>query len=289
LGGALRAVTKPDHPRLGREPGRATYPYLPRRLQLPENKRPRGDTLHGMDKSGQDDVINRWNNSAPYWEKHRDAIRQMFAPVSEALIQDAQVTSGSSVLDVATGPGEPALRVAEVVGPQGKVVGIDPIPGMIDASRREATRLSLKNAQFEVAGADSLPFPDNCFDAVISRFGVMFFPAPTAGIREMLRVLKTGGKVALAVWHFADDNPFHCSLSRIVNRFAPEPPLSPDAPDAFRFAHPGKMRSVMTEARVREVSERMFRFSRWRSCRGRRWRGWMAGRSSWRSGTAAQR
>jgi SAM-dependent methyltransferase len=214
-----------------------------------------------MDKSGQDDVINRWNNSAPYWEKHRDTIRQMFAPVSEALIQDAQVTSGSSVLDVATGPGEPALRVAEVVGPQGKVVGIDPIQGMIDASRREAARLSLENAQFEVAGADRLPFPDNYFDAVISRFGVMFFPAPAAGIREMLRVLKTRGKMALAVWHFADDNPFHCSLSRIVNRFAPEPPLSPDAPDAFRFAHPGKLRSVMTEARVREVSERLFRFS----------------------------
>ena len=185
----------------------------------------------------------------------------MFAPVSEALIADAEVASGNSVLDVATGPGEPALRVSETVGPKGEVIGTDPIPGMIDAARRESTRLSIPNARFEVASADNLPFPDSRFDAEVSRFGVMFFPDPLAGIREMLRVLKPDKKLALAVWHFPDNNPFHYCFARVVDRFAPEPPLPPDAPDAFRFAQPGKLKNVMAEAAVRDVIERLFRFS----------------------------
>jgi ubiquinone/menaquinone biosynthesis C-methylase UbiE len=211
--------------------------------------------------SQQEDVIKRWSNSAPYWEKHRETIRRMFAPVSEALIADAEVVSGNSVLDVATGPGEPALRVSETVGPQGEVIGTDPIPGMIDAARRESTRLSIPNARFELASADNLPFPDSRFDAEVSRFGVMFFPDPLAGIREMLRVLKPDKKLALAVWHFPDNNPFHYCFARVVDRFAPEPPLPPDAPDAFRFAQPGKLKNVMAEAAVRDVNERLFRFS----------------------------
>src|SRR5687767_692572 len=105
-----------------------------------------------------DEIISRWSCSAPYWEKHRDVIRQMFAPVTEALIHDAEVSVGSNVLDVATGPGEPALSVAEVVGPTGRVTGIDPVARMIEAAGRAANRSGLKNLRFEVAGADSLPF-----------------------------------------------------------------------------------------------------------------------------------
>src|SRR5262247_3149148 len=203
--------------------------------------------------SETDEVLNRWTNSAACWEKHRETIRRMFAPVSEALIEDTDVGAGNTVLDVATGFGEPALRVAEVVGVSGEVVGVDPIAGMIDAATRAAARLSLKNARFEVAGADNLPFPDGRFDAVISRFGVMFFPSPLNGIREMLRVLKPGRKISFAVWHHLDNNPFHCCLSRIVDRFAREPELPPDAPEAFRFATPGKLRSVVREAGARDV------------------------------------
>ena len=210
--------------------------------------------------SEADEVLNRWTNSAPYWEKHRETMRRMFAPVSEALIEDAEIAAGNTVLDVATGPGEPALRVAEVVGASGEVVGADPIVGMIDAATRAAARLSLKNARFEVASADNLPFPDRRFDAVVSRFGVMFFPSPLNGIREMLRVLKPGRKMALAVWHFGESNPFHHDLARIVDRYAPEPALPPDAPDAFRFAPPGKLKEIMIAAEVHEVTERLFRF-----------------------------
>jgi len=79
-------------------------------------------------------------SSAPFWEKHREVVRELFAPVSDALIEDAGVVSGSSVLDVATGHGEPALRIAEVVGREGEVVGADPSVGMIEEARRVAAR-----------------------------------------------------------------------------------------------------------------------------------------------------
>jgi ubiquinone/menaquinone biosynthesis C-methylase UbiE len=211
--------------------------------------------------SQQDEVISRWSSSAPFWEKHRDIIRELFGPVSEALIEDAGVVFGSSVLDVATGSGEPALRIAEVVGPAGEVVGADPAVAMIEAARRTASQRSLNNVRFEVAGADSLPFRDDHFDAVISRFGVMFFPSPVNGIHEMLRVLKPGRTISFAVWHYLDNNPFHYCLARIVDSFAPEPELPPDAPGAFRFATPGKLRGIVGEAGARDVSERLFRFS----------------------------
>src|SRR6266851_10222422 len=104
------------------------------------------------------EVISQWSESAPYWEKHREIIRGMFAPVAQALIEDARITSGCVVLDVATGPGEPALSIAGLVGPEGKVLGIDAVPEMVEAARREANRRGLDNASFEVAFAGGLPF-----------------------------------------------------------------------------------------------------------------------------------
>jgi ubiquinone/menaquinone biosynthesis C-methylase UbiE len=208
----------------------------------------------------EQEVINRWTGSAPYWEKHRDAIRQMFAPVTQALVADGQIGTGHVVLDIATGPGEPALSVAGLVGPNGKVCGIDPIPEMVAAARRAAGLLELRNVQFDVAFADQLPFPADRFDAVISRFGVMFFPSPLDGVREMLRVLKPGRKLAVAVWHFAENNPFHYSLSRVIDRYVESPPLAPDALDAFRFATPGKLRTILSEAGAISLSERLLQF-----------------------------
>jgi SAM-dependent methyltransferase len=207
------------------------------------------------------DVIKAWRASAPFWEKHRETVRQMFAPVTQALIEDGLIGSGNTVLDVATGPGEPALSVAARVGSAGKVFGVDPAPEMVAAARRAADYLGLRNAQFEVASADQLPFPDDSFHAVISRFGVMFFPSPLDGVREMLRVLKPGRKLAFAVWHFAENNPFHHSVARVIERFVESPPPLPDAPDAFRFAKPGKLLGVLADAGAISRSERLLQFT----------------------------
>lgn len=207
------------------------------------------------------EVINRWTESARYWEKHRATIREMFAPITETLITEAHISSGSAVLDIATGPGEPALAIAEFVGSEGKVVGIDVVAEMVEAGRREAGRRKLHNVSFAVAPADALPSQTESFDAVVSRFGIMFFPAPVLAVQEMLRVLKPGGRIALAVWHFAERNPFHYTLSRAVERYVDPPAPAEDAPDAFRYAAPGKLRSVLSEAGASEVSERLLKFS----------------------------
>jgi len=90
------------------------------------------------------EVIRRWSGSARFWEKHREIIRQMFAPVTQALVDEGQIGSRHTVLDIATGPGEPALSLAASVGPEGKIFGIDPIPEMVAAARRAAGRLALK-------------------------------------------------------------------------------------------------------------------------------------------------
>src|SRR5215831_16695082 len=161
--------------------------------------------------------IGAWRDSAPFWEKHREIIRQMFAPVTQALVEDGLIGRGQAVLDIATGPKKPALTIAALVGPEGKVFGIDPVVEMIEAARRAADHLGFSNAQFDVASVSSLPFPADTFDAVTNRFGVMFFPSPVNAVREMLRVLKPGQKLVFAVWHFAERNPFHCSLSRVVD------------------------------------------------------------------------
>ena len=206
-------------------------------------------------------VINGWTSTAPFWEKHREIIRQMFAPVTQALVEDGLIRSPHAVLDIATGPGEPALSVAALVGPEGKVFGIDPVPEMVAAARRAADHLGFRNTQFDVACADHLPFPADTFDSVVSRFGVMFFPSPADAVREMLRVLKPGKKLALAVWHFSEKNPFFYTLSRVIERYVDSPPPAPDDPDAFRFASPGKLRDVLGEVGAMAPSERLLQFT----------------------------
>lgn len=205
-------------------------------------------------------MVEKWSATAPFWEKHQDLICQMFAPVTEALMEAARIVPGNAVLDVATGAGEPALSVAAAVGRQGRVVGIDLAPEMVAAARRAAEQRELRNAQFEVAFADELPFAGESFDAVVSRFGAMFFPAPVNAVREMLRVLRPGGKLALAVWGLEESNPFFYTLQRIVDRYVETAPPEPDGPDAFRFASLGKLRGVLSEAGAEGTAERLLKF-----------------------------
>jgi ubiquinone/menaquinone biosynthesis C-methylase UbiE len=205
-----------------------------------------------------DDRLDVWRESATYWTKHSDTIHKMFVPLTRALIERAGIREGQTVLDVAGGAGEPSLTIAETVGPEGSVTCTDAIAEMVEAARAEAQRRGLTNMQFRQCTPDSLPFADNSFDVVVSRLGVMFFPDPA--FREMLRVLKPGGRLAFAVWGKSDVNPFCYLVTHVMDQHVKSPAADPDAPNAFRFAEPGTLASVMIEAGAVDVEESIVTF-----------------------------
>jgi len=206
------------------------------------------------------DTLREWTESAPYWDQYGATICTMFAPITRALIADAGITKGHSVLDVAGGPGEPSLTIAETVAPSGSVMCTDAVGGMVQAATRAAHRRQLTNISFRQCTADSLPFSDDSFDVVVSRLGIMFFPDPLASLMEMLRVTKPGGALALAVWHKSELNPFFHIVADIMSNYVEASPTEPDAPGAFRFAEPGKLANVLTKAGAISVRERVLEF-----------------------------
>ena len=208
----------------------------------------------------QTDILNEWRESAKYWTKHNATIRTMFAPLTQALIEQAGIHEGQSVLDVAGGTGEPSLTIAKIVGPVGSVTCTDAVREMVETARSEANRRGIRNIQFQQCSAGSLPFLDNSFDVVVSRLGAMFFLDSHAAVREMLRVAKPGGVLALAVWHKSELNPFCYVVTNIMDQHIAPTVADPDAPSAFRFAEPGKLANVMRQAGAIDVDESIFKF-----------------------------
>jgi ubiquinone/menaquinone biosynthesis C-methylase UbiE len=206
------------------------------------------------------DSLNEWRESAKYWTRHNAIIRQMFAPLTQALIDRAGIHEGQSVLDVAGGPGEPSLTIAEIVGASGSVTCTDAVSEMVETARSEASRRGIRNVQFQQCLADSLPFPDNTFDVVVSRLGAMFFPDSHAAMREMLRVAKPGGVMAFAVWHKSELNPFCYVVTNVMDQHIAPTVADPDAPSAFRFAEQGKLATVMRESGAIDVTEDVVKF-----------------------------
>src|SRR5262249_4803614 len=162
-------------------------------------------------------------------------------------IEDAGISAGQSVLDVAGGPGEPSLTIAEIVGLTGSVTCTDAVPAMVATAEQEAKRRGLTNMSFRQCLAGSLPFVDDSFDVAVSRLGVMFFPDVAAGLREMLRVTKPKGALCFVVWGASEANPFTSSVTTVMQRYVPMPPAEPDAPGAFRFCEPGKLAGLLKE------------------------------------------
>jgi len=206
------------------------------------------------------EVMRKWKETAKYWSRHNEQIREMFMPLSLTLIEEANITGGQKVLDVAGGAGEPSLTIANVVGPTGSVMCTDAVAEMVDAARQEADRLGITNIECQQCSAESIPFADNLFDAAVSRLGAMFFPDALAALREMLRVVKPEGALAFAVWYHNEFNQFMSIPSEVIARHIESKPAEPDALDAFRFAENGKLAGILKEAGATDVRERVFKF-----------------------------
>jgi ubiquinone/menaquinone biosynthesis C-methylase UbiE len=142
----------------------------------------------------------------------------MFQPITQALIDDAGIVAGQSILDVAGGSGEPSLTISKRVGPNGSVICTDVVAEMVNIAQSEARQKGLTNIHFRQCAADSLPFENDSFDVVVCRLGAMFFPDPLAGLREMLRVTKPSGVIALAVWGRSELNPFFSLFTDALER-----------------------------------------------------------------------
>ena len=216
--------------------------------------------LENMIPEEQNKVLDAWQISARYWEKYRTLIAQIFAPLTAALVDEARIGPGHKVLDIGGGNGEPSLTIASIVGPNGSVVYTDPVAGMVEAAKAEGSRRGLKNIQFRQCSADDLPFPDRTFDLAVARLSVMFFVDPAASVRGMLRVIRDDGSITFVVWGSKQSNPFFTAVTDVIDRFIEVPPTDPNAPDAFRFAAPGKLAGILKDVGAKNVTERQLNF-----------------------------
>jgi SAM-dependent methyltransferase len=183
----------------------------------------------------------------------------MFAPLTSGLVEETRIRVGQNVLDIGGGSGEPSLTISSIVGSTGSVMYTDPIAGMLETAQAEAGRRGLTNIQFSQCSADDLPFADRAFDAAVSRLSAMFFANPVTALREALRVIRDG-YVAFAVWGLEEANPFFTTVNDVVDRFVESAEQDPDAPDAFRFAVPGKLAEILVNAGAENVIERRLNF-----------------------------
>ena len=193
-----------------------------------------------------------WNKFSGGWQKWNSFIQKWMGPVGKAIIEKAELKEGNRVLDAATGTGEPGLSAAKLIG-SGEVIGTDVAEDMVGFAEENAKAQGIENYSAVVAPTSDLPFEDNSFDAVVSRFGVIFAPDVTADINELMRVVKPGGKISAGVWAEPAKNPWATIIPKIIQEVMQTTPPPPDAPGIFRCSQPDSLSNIMTEAGLKDV------------------------------------
>ena len=180
-------------------------------------------------------------------EKWKAKSAAMGRDVTNALVEYARPQEGMRVLDLASGTGEPAISIAQRVGPQGHVTALDLSADLLQLASKRAEKRQLGNISFQQGDAHSLPFPDQSFDLATCRFGVMFFADVDVALRELHRVLRPGARACFAAWG-PFEQPYWQSTMGTVLKHVGGPALAPGAPDPFCFADGNSLAAALTKA-----------------------------------------
>jgi SAM-dependent methyltransferase len=204
--------------------------------------------------------VDNWRSVAAGWERHRQLFLAATGMVSERLVALLDPRAGETILELAAGPGDTGLLAARSLAPGGRLVSTDFAPEMVEAARRRTAELGLEElVSFAVEDMQSLSFADASFDGAVCRWGLMLVPDMQTAAGEIARVLRPGGRIALAVWADADDNDWMTAPGRSALELGLVERPDPDAPGPFRLAREGALESLLTEAglaveRVEDVS-----------------------------------
>jgi SAM-dependent methyltransferase len=199
-----------------------------------------------------------WEEAAPGWVRRQDLLRTLGEPVSHWLVDAISVQPGQRVLELAAGLGETGMLAAELVAPMGGVVVSDQAEAMLDGARARAIALGLSNIEFQVLNAEWIDLPVASVDAVLCRWGYMLMADPAAALGETRRVLRPGGRVALAVWATIEHNPWALlpALELSERVLAPSPQAAEGRPGPFAFGHERRLVDLIEQAGFAELQLR---------------------------------
>lgn len=190
-----------------------------------------------------------WNGpGARAWIALQEVLDQVFQPIEDLLVDALSSETASRVLDVGCGTGSTTVAVARRLGARSGCTGVDISEPMIAAARGRAER-ERASVTFIVADAQTYAFEPATFDAVMSRFGVMFFNDPVHAFRNLRRAARAGAMARLVVWRGPTENPFMTTAEHAAAPFLPElPPRRPDEPGQFAFADRDRVRRILDES-----------------------------------------
>ncbi len=173
--------------------------------------------------------------------------------VSTWMIEQLDLQPGQDVLELAAGPGDTGFLAAELIRPGGRLICSDATEAMLETARERATRQGLDNVEFKQLELEWIDLPAATVDAVLCRWGVMLSVDPGAALREARRVLRPGGRIALAVWDEPARNPWATIPGRAMVELGHSAPPDPNAPGMFALAAPGRLAEVLEDAGFVEV------------------------------------
>jgi SAM-dependent methyltransferase len=216
-----------------------------------------------FDANAHRDVsLRSWEEAAPGWVRSQQMLREFGAPVSRWLIDAIAPRPGQSVLELAAGLGETGLLAAELVAPLGGAIISDQAEAMLAGARERALELGLSNVEFRVLNAEWIDLPVASVDAALCRWGYMLMADPAVALGETRRVLRAGGRLALAVWDSLEHNPWaQLPALELGERGLSTPPAA-GTPGPFALGSSERVRDILEQAGFAEVHVEALQLSR---------------------------